>query len=289
MVSYDVDEQAVDGAYKMTHQGEKFSIGRGVISGSGSTKQTKEDDPEAIAREAERKEQEELQKALEQIRALEEKEQLQKAFQPGNLEEFLAEGEYVYELYGIMIHSGGAYGGHYFSYIKSFEDGKWYNFNDRTVTEIENEEDLFKTFGGQGASNTAYMLMYRKVKKDRELGKFPDELVPSYLAEEIEAEAQKLITQEKAELEKILTLNLKVYNEEQAKDIRVKKTDKLSDLIKTCYSEFGIEGKEVSDSRLRMYDVSMKVRLDVYDKYDEELIEMDKLYSKSTLDLEFKD
>ena len=46
-----------------------------------------------------------------------------------------------------MIHSGGAYGGHYYAYIKSFEDGKWYNFNDSTVTEIKDEEELFKTFG----------------------------------------------------------------------------------------------------------------------------------------------
>lgn len=27
MVSYDIDEGAVDGAYKMQHQGEKFSLG----------------------------------------------------------------------------------------------------------------------------------------------------------------------------------------------------------------------------------------------------------------------
>lgn len=36
----------------------------------------------------------------------------------------------VYELYSILIASGGALGGHYFTFIKSFEKGKWYNFND---------------------------------------------------------------------------------------------------------------------------------------------------------------
>ena len=45
----------------------------------------------------------------------------------------------MYELYSIMIHSGGAYGGHYYAYIKSFEDGKWYNFNDSSVTELASE------------------------------------------------------------------------------------------------------------------------------------------------------
>ena len=42
-----------------------------------------------------------------------------------------------------MIHSGGAYGGHYYAYIKSFEDGKWYNFNDSSVTLLSSEEQLY--------------------------------------------------------------------------------------------------------------------------------------------------
>ena len=55
------------------------------------------------------------------------------------IDSYLEQGEFVYELYSIMIHSGGAYGGHYYAYIKSFEDGKWYNFNDSSVTEITDE------------------------------------------------------------------------------------------------------------------------------------------------------
>ena len=76
----------------------------------------------------------------------------------------MQQGEFVYELYSIMIHSGGAYGGHYYAYIKSFEDGKWYNFNDSTVSELASEEEIFKTFGdSKGSSGTAYLLMYRKI------------------------------------------------------------------------------------------------------------------------------
>jgi len=61
--------------------------------------------------------------------------------------EYLEEGPHVYELFSVMVHSGGAYGGHYFAYIKSFEDGKWYNFNDTQVTETT-EEVVFASFGG---------------------------------------------------------------------------------------------------------------------------------------------
>jgi ubiquitin C-terminal hydrolase len=36
----------------------------------------------------------------------------------------------IYELYSVMIHSGGAMGGHYYAFTKNFETGKWYKFND---------------------------------------------------------------------------------------------------------------------------------------------------------------
>ena len=93
----------------------------------------------------------------------------QKFYNPneGQFEEELVhkKGEFVYELYSIMIHSGSAFGGHYYAYIKSFEDGKWYNFNDSSVTELASEEELFKTFGdGTGQGGTAYLLMYRKIQ-----------------------------------------------------------------------------------------------------------------------------
>ena len=41
-----------------------------------------------------------------------------------------------YELFSVLIHSGGASGGHYYAYIKSFANGKWYDFNDSSVSEI---------------------------------------------------------------------------------------------------------------------------------------------------------
>ena len=68
---------------------------------------------------------------------LEEKELQEKMKEePGSLLEYLKAGDYVYELYSILIHSGSAMGGHYYAYIKSFEDGKWYNFNDGSVSVI---------------------------------------------------------------------------------------------------------------------------------------------------------
>ena len=74
--------------------------------------------------------------ALEQIRNLEDQEKMK----DGSILEFLKSGDYVYNLYSILIHSGSAMGGHYYAYIKSFEDGKWYNFNDGNVNAIPEDK-----------------------------------------------------------------------------------------------------------------------------------------------------
>ncbi|XP_037937295.1 ubiquitin carboxyl-terminal hydrolase 47 isoform X2 [Teleopsis dalmanni] len=85
-------------------------------------------------------------------------------------------GPYLYELFAIMIHSGSASGGHYYAYIKEFENNDWYSFNDQTVSAIT-EEDIQKSFGGSAtksyyssiysSSTNAYMLMYRQMDRNR--------------------------------------------------------------------------------------------------------------------------
>ena len=60
---------------------------------------------------------------------------------------------YMYELYGVCNHSGGVLGGHYTSYVKN-ANGKWYHFNDTSVSEISMIESI--------VSPKAYVLFYRK-------------------------------------------------------------------------------------------------------------------------------
>ena len=61
--------------------------------------------------------------------------------------------KYIYELYGVCNHSGGVLGGHYTSYVKN-ANGKWYHFNDTSVTEVALPESII--------SPKAYVLFYRK-------------------------------------------------------------------------------------------------------------------------------
>ncbi|CAF3766292.1 unnamed protein product [Rotaria magnacalcarata] len=105
-----------------------------------------------------------------------------------------------YELIGIVIHSGQANAGHYYSYIKdtrcrySNNNNQWYRFNDTTVEEIQLTEQMLEEecFGGtfrvQKDTNNnssseerirfwnAYMLIYQCIEPTKLL---PPPAIPS--------------------------------------------------------------------------------------------------------------
>ncbi|CAD8188515.1 unnamed protein product [Paramecium pentaurelia] len=76
--------------------------------------------------------------------------------------------EYKYVLKGVLVHTGSAEGGHYFSYIKDHKD-EWFEFNDKLITHFDVQNLREKCFGGNqnnewGIQNSknAYMLFYEK-------------------------------------------------------------------------------------------------------------------------------
>ncbi|XP_064552476.1 ubiquitin carboxyl-terminal hydrolase 47 isoform X3 [Drosophila montana] len=116
------------------------------------------------------------------------------------LKQDLLSGPYIYELFAIMIHSGSASGGHYYAYIKDFDNDEWFCFNDQNVSTIT-QEDIQRSFGGPNgsyyssaytSSTNAYMLMYRQVDAKRnelvvKCNDFPEHiksLLPKLHAEE---------------------------------------------------------------------------------------------------------
>ena len=75
------------------------------------------------------------------------------------------------------------------------------------------------------------MLMYRKVTGKEENYKFSNDFVPSYLRNEIDEEAEKMIGDQQALEEKILALKIKVWLSGEFKHLNLKKTQTLRDLI----------------------------------------------------------
>ncbi|DAZ98627.1 TPA: hypothetical protein N0F65_000822 [Lagenidium giganteum] len=85
--------------------------------------------------------------------------------------------EYEYRLQGILVHSGVAQGGHYYSFIYDHDSEKWFKFDDEDVTPFDPANIEAECFGGvqrrtwHGSSNSmemevfsnALMLFYEKV------------------------------------------------------------------------------------------------------------------------------
>ena len=99
----------------------------------------------------------------------------------------------MYELFAILIHSGGSTGGHYYAYVKSLDAGKWYDFNDSSVSEVM-EHEIVSSYGSKNESSynsmwssgtNAYMLMYRRVEPGRN-APFIEE-VPEHVVKAMEA------------------------------------------------------------------------------------------------------
>lgn len=86
---------------------------------------------------------------------------------------------YNYHLVGVLVHTGIAEAGHYFSFAMDRETGKWYEFNDQAVKTFRAEDIKEECFGGTGTTKTywgnqsyirsgnAYLLVYERVHKER--------------------------------------------------------------------------------------------------------------------------
>jgi ubiquitin carboxyl-terminal hydrolase 2/21 len=59
----------------------------------------------------------------------------------------------VYDLYGVCNHSGSTMGGHYTAYVKN-ANGKWYHFNDTSITEVSDSSTVI--------TPKAYCLFFRR-------------------------------------------------------------------------------------------------------------------------------
>ena len=54
----------------------------------------------------------------------------------------------LYELFGVLIHWGTISSGHYFAYLRTSKEKRWYMFNDSTVIEVSFEEVIKAGYGG---------------------------------------------------------------------------------------------------------------------------------------------
>jgi len=149
-----------------------------------------------------------------------------------DVQKYILQGEWVYYLYSVLIHSGGVSGGHYSAYIRSFEDNQWYHFNDSRVSEIS-IGDIEEMHGNGSSSKNAYLVIYKKYRLKEENGVadvdkeycpiITEDEIPQYLKDEVEKsneefreeEAARKI-QEEIEREKRAHITARIFSKTQS-------------------------------------------------------------------------
>ena len=189
-----------------------------------------------------------------------------KAKQMAEIEMYKKDGEYVYELFSIMIHSGSAMGGHYFAYVKSFEDSKWRNFNDSSVKEIE-EKEIINVFGGEASSGwggyystNAYLLMYRKIQNENIIT-VEDSKIPFIISEEM-----KIVKADDEEKDFYNNYTFKIFYGKKETTINVKKDKTFKELTLAAMKKFEISESECENIRLRGYMQYYDLLQEVYEE-----------------------
>lgn len=186
-------------------------------------------------------------------------------------------GPNLYELYAVLLHSGGALGGHYYAYIKDLCTGKWFNFNDSSVTPIT-VGDLKSAYGGPSSyggssmyqtSANAYMLLYRRWDSAfSEARLFPED-VPEHVTAAVEKESKETEAQEAAEKLRLDTVQLSITYKGEKKQLSYRKSLTVGGLTEAAQKLFGLDdpasGVALDCVRLRLYIPSTQVRKKVYD------------------------
>eukprot|EP01062_Namystynia_karyoxenos_P042296 TRINITY_DN3086_c0_g1_i1.p1 TRINITY_DN3086_c0_g1~~TRINITY_DN3086_c0_g1_i1.p1 ORF type:complete len:1267 (+),score=434.96 TRINITY_DN3086_c0_g1_i1:112-3801(+) len=106
--------------------------------------------------------------------------------------------DYHYTLHSVMVHMGSSpTAGHYVAYARPQVEGKWYKFNDETVTDAAAQHAIDGNYGGKDdlgtlRTQTAYCLIYvRKCVQDKICYPPREEEKPLHLRERFEREKRE--------------------------------------------------------------------------------------------------
>lgn len=110
---------------------------------------------------------------------------------------------WVYQLHGVLVHSGDLNAGHYYAFLKPNKDGWFYKYDDDRVTKATLREVLEENFGGEYPAyltnrgpmqkrspimrqNSAYMLVYiRQSRVDKILTPVTEDDIPRHVGKSL--------------------------------------------------------------------------------------------------------
>lgn len=103
----------------------------------------------------------------------------------------------IYDLYGVLVHSGTVSVGHYYAFLRTSTDPQWFEFNDSYVTKVDKSTAIENNFGGSSSSSgsyysyqksfSAYILVYvRRKDIDWIFQSIKDDEIPEHVRKFIE-------------------------------------------------------------------------------------------------------
>lgn len=137
---------------------------------------------------------------------------------------------WIYQLHGVLVHSGDLNAGHYYAFIKPEKDGWFYKYDDDRVTRATMREVLDDNYGGELISHgvpvmskgkpvmrqsSAYMLVYiRQSRVENVLLPVGQDDTPAHLQKKLDEEAALRQQLKKERDEQHLYLNVRVVTED---------------------------------------------------------------------------
>jgi ubiquitin carboxyl-terminal hydrolase 7 len=144
---------------------------------------------------------------------------------------------WIYQLHGVLVHSGDLNAGHYYAFIKPGKDGWFYKYDDDKVTKATLREVLEENFGGEYRTpngypraplqkkapiirqNSAYMLVYiRQSRVEKILRPVTQDAAPKHLQDRFEEETALKEARAKEQKEAHLYMMAKVVTPESFKN-----------------------------------------------------------------------
>ena len=230
-----------------------------------------------------------------------------------DIENALKEGPNVYELYSVLVHRGSATGGHYYVYIKNLDTGKWFEFNDSVVSEID-EREVTKAFGDElheshpnyrisamsstssrmysmfGSSANAYMLLYRKADPSKNLKIPSKDEIPEALRKHIETEVERSKQKKLAKQTEREMVQVRVIFQNQDKIFKLHQSITLGTLFDKSIEAHNLPKYPRDCLRLRSYQPHNDMPAEPFtpDMYDKTLDQL-RFWSNRTIMLESKE
>ncbi|KAL1956846.1 hypothetical protein VTO42DRAFT_6796 [Malbranchea cinnamomea] len=146
---------------------------------------------------------------------------------------------WIYQLHGVLVHSGDFNAGHYYAFLKPTKDGHWYRFDDDKVIRATMKEVLEENYGGEYTnlpnghngirqpyargystkrSMNAYMLVYiRKSRLDQVLVDVLKEDIPEHIERRLAQDRAELARKKKEREEQHLYMNVGLISDESFK------------------------------------------------------------------------